>query len=510
MKLTEEIIDLLIEEQLNERIATPKVDADLFLTKFRSPDGSVFKGNKNIQVKIDNLAANDGEPTGITVNDLVQAFTDKDEDELEAIKYLDQGLSGASGAPNQNKTQYQSDKQDAVRRVADTQGADLSGAGASKIKMRDIKQTIQNYDLSNAAMQSADPTLPPALKNLFDVIALSGNTLDQRIAKISEFSQNILKAAKNESEAKNALKQMGTLKFMQFAMAVDYLAAITKNMDSGSGAYLFETFLAALAGGNVAGKQKTAGGKSGGADFTFGQDAGDKRGSSKFVKNASKAYQKVTGFEKQETVHYVIAEKILDKGTDPDARESSEDVTQILGFKIYYPVLQVIVPKKAFRFLDVQGNQIGEIMFFDGVSGETIEFKEVLAQTKLAELRIARHKGDKFREIINTAVDNIGEGVNEAFDKFQKAFDNVNSAKESVGAYSVSGKQKDGVKAIGDLLEYKEALKQVFETLKTIGFADPTGDDKTATGFEAPSDQEIQKLSENLLDKMIQEVILTK
>ena len=33
-----------------------------------------------------------------------------------------------------------------------------------------------------------------------------------------------------------------------------------------------------------------------------------------------------------------------------------------------------------------------------------------------------------------------------------------------MGSYSVSGKQKDGSKAINDLLVYKDALKLVFET----------------------------------------------
>ncbi len=518
MKLTESIIDQLIAEQiekLNEKITTPKVDVktnNKFIKAYQK-DGEEYNKDKGIQVKIKQLASNDNRDSEITVADLETAFSDKEQSELDAISYLSKGLSGASGT-KKTKTQFYKDKQDAAKSVADKQTVDM-GVGTSKINVRQIQQTIQNYDLANASMQSTDPTLPPSLKNLFDVVALSGNTLDQRITKISEFSQNVLKAANDEDAAKNTLKAMGLLKFMQFCLVIDYLSAITKAMDSGSGAYLFETFLAALAGGSVAGKEQTSAGKSGGADFTFGTGV-NARGSSKFVKNAKKADQATKGFEKQETVHYVIAQKILDKGMAPDAKPSSQDPSQIIGFSIYYPILHVIEPKRIFRFLDTDRQQIGDIIFHDPnkSASDRIEFKSVLQRTKLPDLQIISANGEIFRDLINKAVDNIAGGVNTAFDKFQGAFDKVNSAKEFVGSYAASGKQKDGQKAITELIAYKKALKEVFAELKGQNYASSTGADTAATGYEDPGDKEVAKLNENnlenILDKLIQEVILTK
>jgi hypothetical protein len=266
--------------------------------------------------------------------------------------------------------------------------------------------------------------------------------------------------------------------------------------------------LAALAGGNVTGKEQTAKGTMGGADFSFGNNP-DARGSSKYLKSTSEATQAVSGFEKIESVHYVIAEKVLDKGKAQGAKESSVDVDQIVAFKIYYPVLQVVVPKRVFQFRNTKKETIGEPIIQD-TGSITIPRKNLIG-----ELKLVSANGEKFRDILKKSVDNIGGDIQSAFTKFQDAFDKVGSAKESVGSYSTTGKASDGNKAIQDMLAYKTALASVFDTLKNI--RDSGGEEgKPATGYEAPSDVEVGKLKENKtkslkeLDKLIEHVILNK
>ena len=400
--------------------------------------------------------------------------------------------------------QLQKDKQIAASELAGDGEANDS-VGTSKITKKDIQDVIFNYDLKNASMQDGTPSLPPSLKNLFDILDLESGTLFGRLKKLIEFSNNVIKASKKGGPTE-ALKELGPLKFIQFTMAMEYISTIVKSVDAGSGAYMFETFLAALAGGNVTGKEQTAKGTMGGADFSFGNNA-VARGSAKYLKKGSAATQAVSGFEKKETVHYVIAEKVLDKG---DAeKESSVDVDQIIAFKIYYPVLQVVVPKQVFQFRDTNKKTIGDPIVQD--SGSIT----IPRANPIGDLKLVSANGEMFREILEKSVENIGGDIKRAFKQFQEAFDKVGNAKESVGSYSTTGKQADGNKAIEDMLEYKAALASVFETLEDIGYS--AGEEgQPATGYEAPEQATVDKLKENQtkslkeLDKLIEHVILNK
>jgi|14BtaG_2_1085337.scaffolds.fasta_scaffold22178_2 hypothetical protein len=494
-KLTKEKIDLLIEQVMNEDISIGDIESQL-----KSKEKGVYDAdNSPAKIKVASVANNDNNKDDITVDDIKTAFTDNNADQQDAIKFLDQGLP-------KNKTAYkqlQKDKQAAASELADAGTVDK--VGTSKIKEKDIQDVIFNYDLKNASMQDGEPSLPPSLKNLFDILRLGSGTLPGRLEKLIDFSNNVIKAAEDENAAKQTLSDLGPLKFIQFTMAMDYISTIVKSVDAGSGAYMFETFLAALAGGNVTGKEKTAKGTMGGADFSFGKNS-NIRGSAKYLKKGSAATQAVSGFEDDTTIHYVLAEKVLDKG---QAKESSVDVDQIIALKIYYPVLQVVVPKQVFQFWDTNKQTIGKPIIQD--SGSIT----IPRANHIGDLKLVSANGEMFREILEKSVEKIGGHIQSVFEQFQKAFDKVGNAKESVGSYSTTGKQADGNKAIKDMLEYKAALASVFETLKTIGDSDGE-EDKPATGYEAPGEDQVKKLKENKtkslkeLDKLIEHVILNK
>jgi hypothetical protein len=497
-KLTKKKIDLLIEQVLNEDINITDIEKQLKNNAKAAYDAD----SKGIKKKIIKVASNDNKTQDVSVKDIATALQDQDQEQLSAIEFLEKSLNKANSAYKQ----LQIDKQAAAKELAGDKGTN-DEVGTSMITKKEIQDVIFNYDLKNASMQDATPSLPPSLKNLFDILGLESGTLFGRLEKLIEFSNKVIEASEEGGPTK-ALEKMGPLKFIQFTMAMDYISTIVKSMDAGSGAYMFETFLAALAGGNVTGKEQTAKGTMGGADFSFGNNP-DARGSSKYLKSTSEATQAVSGFEKIESVHYVIAEKVLDKGKAQGAKESSVDVDQIVAFKIYYPVLQVVVPKRVFQFRNTKKETIGEPIIQD-TGSITIPRKNLIG-----ELKLVSANGEKFRDILKKSVDNIGGDIQSAFTKFQDAFDKVGSAKESVGSYSTTGKASDGNKAIQDMLAYKTALASVFDTLKNI--RDSGGEEgKPATGYEAPSDVEVGKLKENKtkslkeLDKLIEHVILNK
>ena len=473
-KLTKEMLDALIQEALlQEDVPLSQLPA-----KLRAKVKKKYDDNDDeIKDKTKGLANNIAPDAKISVDDIALAFKDDDAEDIEAIDFLKTNLIGKP------KKDFAKDIADASTRV-----------GKSSIQTQDDPQSVFQFDISNAGMQDSTPTMSPALKNVFDTIGLYDDTLFGRIKKISDFSDNLIKAS-TDSTAADTLRSKGLLEFTRYVMVLDYLNTISKNVDAGAGAYLFETFLAALAGGNVAGKEQTGGGKMGGADFTFGNNP-YARGSSKYLKSTSAASQAASGFEKREFVHYVVAIKVLDQGKAP--KESSIDVEQILGFNIYYPILEVVKPKKQFQLYKAVGKGVEAV-------GDAIKTTDrvTLPRTNdyfIGQLKLVSVNGQKFRDVLDKAVNQIGGEFETAFKEFQSAFDSVAEAKESVGLYSTSGKQKDGDKAIEDLIAYKAALKSVFEKLATL---DPQG-----RQYQAPTDT--SKLDENKmteLDLMVENMV---
>ena len=493
MKLDEKEIQKLVEETLKEVISVN------ILPKALTNAGK--SGYPQVEPGVKSLAKNDGKDKDITPSDIEKALVDDDKDEIDAINFLRQNIAGnAAGKP---KDEFAKDLNTAVSKVAQAQRdrVDYKSAGDSNVKTATDDDQLFQFDITNAKMQTGTPAMSPALKNVFDFLQIQDDTLFGRIKKLSEFSDNLLQASKNDNAAKQYLENLGLLKFTQFAMAMDYLNTVSKNIDSGSGAYFFETFLAALAGGNVAGKEKTGSGGQGGADFTFGNNS-NARGSSKFLKETSKSSQSPKGFERQEFVHYVVARKVLDSG-DPAEKASSLDVDQILGFKIYYTILQVIKPKTIFQLYTLDGSnnpqKLGDTIYRQEGSSDPI-ITQQKGQGFLSELKIVSVKGEQFKKVLETAVGNLEGNFKNAFNKFKKTFDTVTAAKESIGSYASTGEQAAGNDAIDKLLEYQTAMKSLFTDF----------DELKDGGYEAPDSQRLKKLGESKLselDKLILEVL---
>lgn len=523
-KLTSKKLQELIMEVLNEET--------LSLARIRDNTKSNQKGTLGkINDALKDLAKRDGSGRSISKEDIVQAIEAQSVSEIELIKFLTSDNKKTAALKASVREEFKKLLDSALEDLRKKYGGDkfTLKTGDSLISKKDQSQTVFPFDLSNASMQDSTPRLSPSLKNLFDVLALHEDTFQGRIKKISEFSQNLASASDNDDDAVKKLRTMGPLRFTQYALVLDYLASIAKQVDAGSGAYMFETFLAALAGGYVTGKETTVSGQMGGADFTFGKDG--VRGSSKYLKPGSDASQAASGFEKEEYVHYVIARKILETKTGSRKTDdvSSTDVDQVIGFQINYPILQVVEPKSVFQFIELKNGKptpyktidlfraakTGDITKAKGGAVDRIKIPTTI--NSLGVLQIATINGERYRDLLSDAIEYIGGDIKQVFVQFQTAFDKVNSAKESVGSYSISGKQQDGNKAIQDLLAYKDALKLVFEKLKDVGFSKASAANKQATGYEAPDEEEINKLSENKknqtkslkdLDKLIERVII--
>ena len=159
---------------------------------------------------------------------------------------------------------------------------------------RQTKQDLFDFDLRNYS--ASEGSYPPQLASVFEALFQGETNFIKRLKKIIEYSNDtisLLSTGDQSEQAAQRLREMGLKKYMQNLMALDYLSSLVKNLEAGSGAYQFETFLALLAGGKVTGKV-TDGGLMGAMDFEM---ANGTKGSSKFYSKYSALSQSAKGFE---------------------------------------------------------------------------------------------------------------------------------------------------------------------------------------------------------------------
>ena len=104
----------------------------------------------------------------------------------------------------------------------------------------------------------------------------------------------------------------------------DYINEIARNMDERVSAYLFESFLALCAGGRVEGAQAAEGSSTMGAtDFTMGKQG--IKGSCKYYSSKDGISQAISGFTSEVPMHYIIA--IKTKETTPGEQKILKDIS---------------------------------------------------------------------------------------------------------------------------------------------------------------------------------------
>jgi hypothetical protein len=153
------------------------------------------------------------------------------------------------------------------------------------------------------------------LNDTFSGFFKGASTARQRFEAIDKFSNAMVNDV-------NFAATFGTdkTKFLNAVVAMDYIAAMVKEMDKGAAPYVFEAFCGMMHGGAGVGGSNKAG------DFTIWTSSGKlAAGSSKFLKSTGGSKQAVSGFVVNEPVMYVQAFKknSSGKGTaDPDAISS--------------------------------------------------------------------------------------------------------------------------------------------------------------------------------------------
>jgi hypothetical protein len=361
-----------------------------------------------------------------------------------------------------------------------------------------------------------------------------------RIKKVSDISLKFLEMAE-KGEAYSGSNS----DFLSEIQLLDLITSVVKDYDSGAGAYVFEYFLALLAGGNVEGKATTDAGKMGAADLVYTLKDGKRYGSAKFVQRGSSS-QAVSGFQslfkkkfkKDPTdptfvpsqseileVEYVITVKKSDfVGTAKDPltaggalQESvntvgvSSDPSRIIALMVWTPTItfdgNVFKVKENDQELEIEKASVGK------AGGLKLDISKFGAS--IGTIYMARHRTETFKRMLTSTLETQNEDLRKAFEGLQKYMESLQEAETNVRLYTTTRAENEESKkdrityadeAFRDLTEAEGHFKQVVENIGYNHSIHDTGD-----MFRAPlsvkdnSVTEGQKITADFLKKLISE-----
>jgi hypothetical protein len=339
---------------------------------------------------------------------------------------------------------------------------------------------------------------PKDQEDLVERLLSSFTTIEARMAEINRISRDFYVAVTDAAKLKT--KQPSQL--LSEIMLIDIFNSMLKEFDSGSGAYLFEHFLALVTGGIVLGKSKTKAGKMGSADFKMVTDAGTSQekvelGSAKFYQNASQAKQAVSGYqdlwernapdtgatpgEHEVSVTYVIAGKKQDVTQEGDPTKGSSDPARLIGAEIYTPVV----------------TYNGSVFKINGVpvkpKGGEISFSKNLGDS-LGMLYVTTTRTSTFKEMLEAGIEKQSQNVKDLFESFKSYFKELDKASSEAKSYIAKGDVTQGERTYQSLRKAETNFDSIVSGLEY-----------SANPQALKSVQTEQKITADFLKKLISE-----
>jgi hypothetical protein len=471
-KLTKERIDLLIEQVMNENIKLDTKNLDDFLDK-KYIDKSTVSATGKSDLKTD-----------VSVHKAVQ--------DIAALKEPDNELSDAD-------LQYIEDNMDdpeimnteimrqliAIKYA--TKNDDLKNRIIAILDKRDEliqKKSLDRQSFSQPQIRTVSAESGKYTGNIepmLNVIFKATPGIKERMKKVSEISTLFFTAAEGNQDSMEKIEALPATMFLAYVSLMDYFVEVTKSFDSGSGAYLFEWFLAMLSGGKVTGKESGPGGGMGAVDFEGKQG---ERGSAKYYQKKSKIAQAATGFKMHEEVHYIIALKKQDRRSIGKTGSGTSDPSKLTMVDIYAPKVKKISDTE-FEIneerVDIDtatskvpiGNHLGELV-------DTIYIAQVPTKS--------------FRDMVYKSVNSdLTKMKKELLATFELFFVQLEAADTSCRKYSMTGDINDATATFVALDQAGDEFDQL------VPKVDPSN------GLQENKTKSLKEL-----DKLIEHVILNK
>jgi len=508
-KLIEEVLK---EEQLNEF----KVDITGTASTWKK---KIFGKASGVPTKsdVETVAAFDGDSKNLEIDDFEIGFSTKSGDAMHD-KYK-KGYSKA--AKKVTKDLIDDPYKKAVAAIANdiktARGTKKSSSGGTIVDPDEFKvgsttkanQGLDVYEpnsiafgqMANIGMQNSNPTnnvgaiqlgIGTAMKEFFK----NKTTFKSRIDALNTYTEGIFKTGSLPNDMK---------KLLQATLISDYLSTIVTEMDSGSGAYNFESFLAALAGGSVTGKAgepdlSEGTGQMGATDFVT---ADGSMGSAKYYSNGSGLTQAISNFQnkKGKTTLYVIAIKKSDtEGNTVSGAKTTSDPTKIKVLDIYLVSVMPTTKKPGEIASDwsikINGEDAGGGTFTANKIVVSASDKGSIADATPIKLYISGGPNKTLKKQLNELTKNDSTNIEKAYQRFQSLFANLTAANQNAQAYASDGDTAKGEKA---MLTLQNSDKQLLDLVDLITKDQSQTLDRTARTIKE------QKITADFLKKLISE-----
>jgi hypothetical protein len=473
-KLTKKKIDLLIEQVMNEDINlnTKKLDDFLKDQYVNEPTVSAtgksdLKTDVSAHQAVKDIAALKTPPQDV----LSDADLDYIENNIEDPEIMNTEIMRQLIA-----IKYATKNDDLKKRII----AILDERDKLIQKKSTRRQSFSQPQIRTVPAESGKYT--GNIEPMLNVIFKDTPGIKARMKKVSEISTLFFTAAEDNKDAMERIEALPATDFLAYVSLMDYFVEVSKSFDAGAGAYLFEWFLAMLAGGKVTGKESGPGGGMGAVDF---EGKGGERGSAKYYQKKSKIAQAATGFETLEEVHYIVALKKQDRLQIGKTSLGTSDPSKLTMVDIYAPKVK----------------KINDLEF--EINGERVKIKTSTSAVPIGDhlgelvdtIYIAQVPTKSFRDMVYKSVNsNLTKMKRELLKTFEGFFKQLEAADISCRKYSVTGNVDNANETLQALAragdQFDELVPQVNDELKVT--------------------QENKNKSLKDLDKLIEHVILNK
>ena len=469
MKLTEKILNDIIAQVLNER-------------SYSMDD--MFKGTVS------------GQSSTSTYNTLRRITDPEEELTDDDFEYLKNNIEAFNTDVQKKLVAIQKSKDASPELKAKVEDVFdvLQKALDAKVKAR---QTLTQPQIRTAAAEIG--SFPDELNTIIPAAIGAGDFLS-RMKKTSEISDVYFKAANGDKPAIEVIKNKDNRKFLAEVMLLEYFAEIASSFDAGAGAYLFEYFLAMIAGGRVTGKETGPGGGMGAVDFTTAEETA---GSAKYYSDSSNIGQAKTGFELKKPVDYIVGLK--KQGSEQVGLKSrgTSDPVRMIGVDIYYFRVTKVSNNKFKVASLTKGGKVSSKAKTEFVKEGEISLSKYINQSSfLGTIYIAQTRTKTFRDMLYKSVESDGNRIKQVVTKLvEDFFSSLDLAGASAKEYAVSGDPDKGSNTISAL----DKADNSFNTLKSSLEATDNVDDQQVVEIKKPMMETLDNLIEVAIMEHIKE-----
>ena len=501
-KLNKKILDQLVLEVLQEKMISVDLGDKFDIESWSKAEKKKLTDPHLNKDPITNLTKLDPTPTvTLDADDIQLAFVNGGEDKETAKHIVKKGTTPSIKAAA--KAAFRSPPKMDAKKMGDIKDIEMA-------KQTYAPQSIAFGQMANIGVEQSTTLgqfpegVGAAVKTFFD----GTSTFFGRIEKISKFSKAVF------SNKKTAINKMSQTELLSASLFLDYLTTMVKEMDSGTGAYQFETLLAVMAGGTVVGKGdiNTDSGKSstmGAVDFLMNDGTA---GSAKYYSNVGggKLTQSMKGFAFNQPVLYIIAHKKEDRSSF--VTKGTADPRKIIGLNIYFVVVKLVVnvpPDKRkpenFEFRTHGDKSVSKM------SGTTthVNISQNIKKKKPLSIYVAAANGESLKDALSDVTEKADKNLKNAYSYFQEMFKEMYNANQKAQRYASTGDKGIGNAALTSLSTADDRFIDLAAELsvKTTGRS-RNKDLKTKTADIKKQQKITETKSIKDLDKLIERVIL--